>query len=72
MVFLWVFGSYCDFRCCFSRTIFNGFKTIYSVIAINVVFTLADKNISKAGHLGGFVGGVIAMLVLIGSGLCVY
>ena len=42
------------------------------VIAINVVFTLADKNISKTGHLGGFVGGVIAMLVLIGSGLCVY
>ena len=34
--------------------------------------TLADKNISKTGHLGGFVGGVIAMLVLIGSGLCVY
>ena len=28
--FLWVFRSYCDFRCCFSRTIFNGFKTIYS------------------------------------------
>ena len=25
-----VFRSYCDFRCCFSRTIFNGFKTIYS------------------------------------------
>ena len=47
-------------------------KQFIPVIAINVVFTLADKNISKTGHLGGFVGGVIAMLVLIGSGLCVY
>lgn len=47
-------------------------KQFIPVIAINVVFTLADKNISKTGHLGGFIGGVIAMLVLIGSGLCVY
>ena len=46
-------------------------KQFIPVIAINVVFTLADKNISKTGNLGGFVGGVIAMLVLIGSGLCV-
>ena len=43
-----------------------------AVIAINVVFTLVDRNVSKTGHLGGFVGGVLAMLVLIGSGLCVY
>ena len=42
------------------------------VIAINVVFTLVDKNISKTGHLGGFIGGALAILVLIGSGLCVY
>ena len=47
-------------------------KNFMAVIAINVVFTLADRNVSKTGHLGGFVGGVIAMLVLIGSGLCVY
>ena len=40
-------------------------KQFIPVIAINVVFTLADKNISKTGHLGGFIGGVIAMLVLI-------
>ena len=42
------------------------------VIAINVIFTLVDKNISKTGHLGGFIGGALAILVLIGSGLCVY
>ena len=47
-------------------------KNFMAVIAINVVFTLADRNVSKTGHLGGFVGGVIAMFVLIGSGLCVY
>lgn len=47
-------------------------KNFMAVIAINVVFTLVDRNVSKTGHLGGFVGGVLAMLVLIGSGLCVY
>ena len=41
-------------------------------IAINVVFTLVDKSVSKTGHLGGFIGGVLAMLVLIGSGVCGY
>ena len=29
-LYLVLIGSYCDFRCCFSRNIFNGFKTIYS------------------------------------------
>lgn len=57
--------------------VFNGvylliLKNFMAVIAINVVFTLVDRNVSKTGHLGGFVGGVLAMLVLIGSGLCVY
>ena len=47
-------------------------KNFMAVIAINVVFTLVDKSVSKTGHLGGFIGGVLAMLVLIGSGVCGY
>lgn len=43
-----------------------------SVIVINVAFTLLSRHISKTGHLGGFLGGVIATLVLIVSGICVY
>lgn len=45
-------------------------KEFISVIAINVIFTLMSKNISKTGHLGGFIGGVIAILIIIG--ICVY
>lgn len=47
-------------------------KNFMAVIAINVVFTLVDKSVSKTGHLGGFIGGVLAMLILIGSGVCGY
>lgn len=42
------------------------------VIVINVAFTLLNKNVSKTGHLGGFIGGVIAMIILIFTGICVY
>ena len=46
--------------------------SLIHILAINVVFTLVDKSVSKTGHLGGFIGGVLAMLVLIGSGVCGY
>lgn len=42
------------------------------VIIVNIAFTLLNKNISKTGHLGGFIGGVIATLILIVTGVCVY
>lgn len=42
------------------------------VIIVNVAYTLLNKNVSKTGHLGGFIGGVIAMLMLIVTGVCVY
>ena len=47
-------------------------KQFMPVIVINVAFTLLSRHISKTGHLGGFLGGVIAMAVLIFSGICVY
>lgn len=47
-------------------------KQFVIVIVINVGYTLLNKNVSKTGHLGGFIGGVLAMVILIGTGLCVY
>ena len=47
-------------------------KQFMPVIVINVAFTLLSRHISKTGHIGGFLGGVIAMAVLIFSGICVY
>ncbi len=36
------------------------------IIIINIAFTLMNRQVSKAGHLGGLVGGFLAMLILIG------
>lgn len=35
------------------------------IIVINIAFTLLNNRISKFGHLGGFVGGFVAMTLLI-------
>lgn len=34
------------------------------VILINVLYTVMNKQISKTGHLGGFIGGVLAIVIL--------
>ena len=46
----------------------------FMVIAFNLVFSLAVRNISIGGHLGGLVGGILAMLALsrFGRGHAVY
>ena len=48
-----------------NRSFFAQFsKGMLSVIAINVVYTLLVPGISVSGHLGGAVGGAIAMLMV--------
>lgn len=47
-------------------------KEFTYVIVINIIFTLLNKNVSRTGHLGGLIGGIIAMLMLIITGVCVY
>lgn len=42
------------------------------VIIINVAFTFMNARISKTGHFGGLIGGALAMIMLIGTGICVY
>ncbi len=42
------------------------------VIAVNVAYTLLDHQVSKTGHLGGLLGGILAMIILIGAGVCGY
>ncbi|MEG0367258.1 MAG: rhomboid family intramembrane serine protease [Coprobacillus sp.] len=34
------------------------------IILINVLYTFMNKQISKTGHLGGFIGGVLAIVIL--------
>lgn len=40
----------------------------FAVIALNLGFTLLNSRVSKAGHLGGLIGGFVAMAMLIGCG----
>lgn len=42
------------------------------VIIINIAFTFMNARISKTGHFGGLLGGALAMLMLIVTGICVY
>lgn len=43
-----------------------------SVIVINLAFTLLNSRVSKAGHLGGLIGGFVAMAMLIGCGVWLF
>ncbi len=36
------------------------------IIVINIAFTFLNRQVSKAGHFGGLIGGFLAMTVLIG------
>ena len=48
-----------------NRAVFRDFsKSMLSIIAVNVIYTLLVPNISISGHLGGAIGGAIAMLLL--------
>ncbi len=35
------------------------------VILINLAYTLFDRQISKTGHLGGLIGGIVAIVILL-------
>lgn len=47
-------------------------KSFTYVILINIAFTFFYKSVSKTGHIGGLIGGVLGMLVLIVTGVCAY
>lgn len=35
------------------------------VIGINIVYTFFDSRISKTGHIGGLIGGIVAMVMIL-------
>lgn len=36
-----------------------------SVIVINLLYTLMNRQISKTGHLGGLIGGIVGIVILL-------
>ncbi len=46
------------------RVISQYSRSMLAIIVINIVYTLLVPNISIAGHLGGAVGGLIAMFII--------
>ena len=47
-------------------------KSYMYIIVINIAFTFLNRQVSKAGHLGGLVGGFLAMVILIGCKLWLF
>ncbi len=39
------------------------------VIVINIIYTIFHPYISKTGHLGGFIGGVLSIVILLALGM---
>ncbi len=35
------------------------------VIIINLIYTFMDRRISKTGHIGGLIGGIVAMVLIL-------
>ena len=50
------------------RQIFVFGGSAFAVVALNIVFTFLISNISIGGHIGGLVGGMLAVLALSGFG----
>ena len=48
-----------------ARRVGGDMRALWGLIAVNVLITFAVPNISWQGHLGGFVGGVLATAILI-------
>ena len=48
-----------------NRSLFTQYsKGMLGVIAVNVAYTLLVPNISVSGHLGGALGGLVAMFMI--------
>jgi len=48
-----------------ARRVGGDMRALWGLIAVNVLITFAVPNISWQGHLGGFVGGVVATCILV-------
>jgi membrane associated rhomboid family serine protease len=48
-----------------ARKVGGDMRALWGLIAVNVLITFAVPNISWQGHLGGFVGGVLATAILV-------
>ena len=40
------------------------FESFFPIIAINFVYTIFNSRVSKTGHLGGFIGGILSIVIL--------
>jgi len=58
--------TYADTRSRLASTLVEGFSLI-GIIVLNFVFTFSIHNISKLGHIGGFVAGGLAALAIAGT-----
>lgn len=58
------FGAICALAFLNGGVYMTILQEFFYVIAINFVYTLFNSQVSKTGHLGGFIGGILGIVIL--------
>lgn len=58
------FGAICALAFINGGAYMQLFQSFLPVIAINFLYTLFNSQISKTGHIGGFIGGILGTVIL--------
>ena len=59
------FGAICALGFLVGGIYMNLLEQFLTVIFINLLYTLFNPRISKTGHLGGFIGGILSIVILL-------
>lgn len=58
------FGAICALGYFYGGAYMNLLQAFLPVIALNFIYTLFNRQVSKTGHIGGFIGGIVGIVVL--------
>lgn len=59
------FGAICALGVIVGGAYMQLLQSFFYVILMNVLFTIFNRGVSKAGHIGGFIGGVVGIVLLL-------
>ena len=63
------FGAICALGFLVGGPYLNILNSFLWVIVINILYTLFNRQVSSTGHLGGFIGGILAIVIILATGL---
>lgn len=59
------FGAICALGFLVGGAYMDLLEQFLTVILINIIYTVFNPRISKTGHLGGFIGGILSIVILL-------